>query len=109
MQHTVEATSIAPISTTTRHTQEPEIAPFRLLDLPRELRDHIYSFMVASSRSYHKLTRQPSDWFNPAILGVNHQIHKEASEAISKTGSQDPPQLPYHRDLLLGTVEIDII
>ncbi|KAL2040964.1 hypothetical protein N7G274_006422 [Stereocaulon virgatum] len=85
MQHTVEATSTTSNSTITKHTQEPKITPFQLLDLPRELRDRIYSFAVASRRSHHKLTGQPSDWFNPAILGVNHQVNKEASEAIFKT------------------------
>lgn len=52
---------------------------FRFLDLPGELRNKIYVHMLRSSISLKDLTGKTSDWFNPAILCTNRQIHSESS------------------------------
>ena len=67
------------------HTHAPKIElPRENFPLPRELRDHIYSYLLdakhariiranAGDRAYN---------FNTEILGVNRQIHSEAEEHL---------------------------
>ena len=76
-------TSIIEINTTTSHhrTADP-IQPSGFMGLARELRDHIYSYMVEPRRSRAELTGHPSDWFNTNILRTNRQIRSEAQEII---------------------------
>ena len=54
----------------------------KFIGLARELRNHIYSYLVKPQRSLAFLTGHPSDWFNPNILLTNHQIRSEALEII---------------------------
>ena len=55
---------------------------FPFLDLPRELRDKIYVHLLEPTVNVKDLTGQTSDWFDPAVLGINRQLHSEASIAI---------------------------
>lgn len=65
-------------------TQDPNpMEVFRLMDLPGEIRNHIYSHMVESSRPLEELTGNVSDFFsNPAVLCTNHQVKNEAASVI---------------------------
>lgn len=52
------------------------------MGLARELRNHIYYYLVKPECSLADLTGHPSDWFNPHILLTNRQIRSEALEII---------------------------
>ncbi len=76
-------TSIIEINTTTSHHHAAHpIQPSGFMGLARELRDHIYSYMVEPRRSLAELTGHPSDWFNTNILLTNRQIRSEAQNII---------------------------
>ncbi len=54
----------------------------QFLNLPRELRDKVYKYMLRPKMCLKDLTGKTSDWFNPAILCTNRQIYSEAASTI---------------------------
>ena len=66
-------------------TKDPHpMAVFRLMDLPGELGNRVYSHMVDASRPLEELTGNISDFFsNPGILCTNHQVNNEACSVIN--------------------------
>ena len=64
------------VGSATSHVDQTahSLQSFESMDLPRKLRNHIYSCLVESRRSLADLTSPPSDWFNPNILLTNRQI-----------------------------------
>lgn len=61
--------------------------PFRLLDLPLELRNNVYFHMVGPKFPTERFTRKGeinciSSWFNANILLTSHQIYYEAKAVI---------------------------
>ena len=54
----------------------------QFMKFPRELRDKVYTRMLRPKMCLKDLTGKTSDWFNPAILCTNHQIHSEAASTI---------------------------
>lgn len=56
--------------------------PFRLMDLPGELRNRVYLHMLTPTVCLKDLTGRTSDWFNPAILSTSRQLNSEASHVI---------------------------
>ena len=72
-------------------TENGDIIPFRLLDLPREIRDKVYNFALqsqASGNPYRHDINQlqqrvyrwgtPSVWCSYHLLSTNRQVHDEA-------------------------------
>ncbi|CAF9933427.1 hypothetical protein IMSHALPRED_009354 [Imshaugia aleurites] len=69
-------------STISQHQTANLLPSLKFTDLARELRDHIYSYMVEPRRALADLTSHPSDWFNSNILLANRQIRSEAPKII---------------------------
>ena len=69
-------------STISQYQTANLLPPLKFTDLARELRDHIYSYMVEPRRALADLTNHPSDWFNSNILLANRQIRSEAPKII---------------------------
>ena len=72
-------------------TENGEVAPFRLLDLPREVRDKVYNYSLqspASGNPYRHSIGQlqqrvyrwgpPSIWCSYYLLSTNNQVYDEA-------------------------------
>lgn len=78
------ASSNKTTSAASHHQSATRPQPSKLMRLARELRDHIYFYMVEPRRSLADLTAHPSDWFNPNILLTNRQIRSEALSIIYK-------------------------
>jgi hypothetical protein len=73
--------------TTASHAHDSAIgAPRANFPLPRELRDHIYSYLLDAEHTRVKRARVGDRAYNyhTNILGVNRQIHDEAEEYLYK-------------------------
>ena len=71
------------------------------MELPRELRDHVYRLMVTPVLPYHEFAGDPDGFFDRAILCTNRQVHTEASAAIAEIEIAilvDFRQLRFHRE-----------
>ena len=55
---------------------------FRLLDLPLELRQHVYSYMVGYIDYTSNAAVRNFTWLNPNFLLTNHQVYHEARPII---------------------------
>lgn len=74
-------------TTTTSHTHDSAIeTPRANFPLPRELRDHIYSYLLDAKHTRIKRARigDRAYKFHTGILGVNREIHDEAEEYLYK-------------------------
>ncbi|KAL1801226.1 hypothetical protein ACET3X_001568 [Alternaria dauci] len=63
------------------------MAPFRFLDLPREVRDNIYSILLCTFPPPDSITRGimlSKEDFSPSILRVNKQIYSESYDIMIK-------------------------
>lgn len=57
---------------------------FPFLELPGELRNKVYVYVLKPAVNLKDLSDRTSDWFNFAIFCTSHRIHSESSSAIYK-------------------------
>ena len=76
----------AKIHKTSTHPVVVEPQPHSLLDLPRELRDEILSYLLVSGAEIRPYSAA-SVSLHPSILGVCKQLHEEGIEFLYKKNS----------------------